>query len=126
MNNINMNIWGREFSLKIDFDVYPGEKADKAQNDALNGFLSISNKAFETAKESVKNYIISNADAGIDGMSVDNIFKYVLPKAIYIPRNQQRHTVAILCDFRFDVEHGLAIIFCGGKLKEIGPDDIVL
>ena len=126
MNNIKMNVWGREFSLKAEFDVYPGEEADKAQEEAFNEFVNVSSKAFCEAEESVKDYIIHNADDWPSGQTVDNIFKYVLPKTIYIPRNQQEHTVAILCDFRFDSEHGIAIIFSDGKLKEIGSEDIIL
>ena len=126
MNNINMTIWGREFSLKVEFDVYLGEEVDKAQNDAFNEFISVSSEVFETAEESVKNYVISNADSWTKGQTVDNIFKYVLPKTIYIPRNQQKHTIAILCDFKFDAEHGMAIVFTDGKLKEIGPEDNII
>ena len=126
MSDINMNIWGREFSLKVEFDAYPGESIEQVQNDALNEFRNIASDSFAEAEGKVKDYIISNADGWPKGKYVDNIFKYVLPRSIFVPRKQTEHTVAILCDFRFDTEHGLAIIFSAGKLKEIGPEDIIL
>jgi hypothetical protein len=31
-----------------------------------------------------------------------------------------------MCNFKFDMEHGLAIVFEDEKLKKIGPQEIVL
>lgn len=57
--------------------------------------------------------------------SVDNIFKYVIPKTISVPKAKKR-VVAIMCNFKFDMEHGMAIVFEDEKIKKIGPQDIVL
>ncbi len=72
-----------------------------------------------------KKYVIKNGlkDMGMD--SVDNIFKYVIPKTISVPKAKKR-VVAIMCNFKFDMEHGMAIVFEDEKIKKIGPQDIVL
>ena len=76
-------------------------------------------------KNDVEKYVIKNGlkDMGMD--SVDNIFKYVIPKTISVPKAKKR-VVAIMCNFKFDMEHGMAIVFEDEKIKKIGPQDIVL
>lgn len=124
MNKIKMNIWGRDFDLPVMIKQFKGRDITDEQNDAVEKFES-SEKMVNAAKDEVEKYIIKNGlkDAGVD--SVDNIFKYVIPKTISVPKSKKR-IVAIMCNFKFDMEHGLAIVFEDEKLKKIGPQDIVL
>ncbi len=124
MNKIKMNIWGRDFDLPVMIKQFKGKDITDEQNDAVEKFES-SEKMVNAAKDEVEKYIIKNGlkDAGVD--SVDNIFKYVIPKTISVPKSKKR-IVAIMCNFKFDMEHGLAIVFEDEKLKKIGPQDIVL
>lgn len=55
-----------------------------------------------------------------------NIFKYVVPKAIFIKRDHQKHIFALMCHFKLDMEHGLALVFQENKLVKIGAEDIIL
>ena len=61
--------------------------------------------------------------------TIDNIFKYVIHKSIFIPidnnRNHKR-VFALMCNYIFDMEHGLALIFENEQFKEMGPQDIIL
>ena len=59
-------------------------------------------------------------------LTVDNIFKYVMPKNIYVPRNLKKRVVAIMCNYKFDTEHGIAVVFENEQFKEIGAQDIAL
>ncbi len=124
MNKIKMNIWGRDFDLPVMIKQFKGKDITDEQNDAVEKFES-SEKMVNAAKDEVEKYIIKNGlkDAGVD--SVDNIFKYVIPKTISVPKSKKR-IVAIMCNFKFDMEHGLAIVFEDEKFKKIGPQDIVL
>ena len=54
-----------------------------------------------------------------------DIFKYVIPEAIYVKRNKRKHQIALLCNYRFDEEHGIAITYEDEKLKKIGTQDII-
>ena len=119
MNKIKMNIWGRDFDLPVMIKQFKG-----IQKDAVEKFTSCE-KVVNEAKNDVEKYVIKNGlkDMGMD--SVDNIFKYVIPKTISVPKAKKR-VVAIMCNFKFDMEHGMAIVFEDEKIKKIGPQDIVL
>ena len=124
MNKIKMNIWGRDFDLPVIIKQFKGKEITDIQKDAVEKFTSCE-KVVNEAKNDVEKYVIKNGlkDMGMD--SVDNIFKYVIPKTISVPKAKKR-VVAIMCNFKFDMEHGMAIVFEDEKIKKIGPQDIVL
>ena len=117
-------IWNREFDLRVVFDSYD-EEVLPIQKQALEAFLKAEN-TIQESKQQLEKYILNDEYAEIEGNSIDNIFKYVIPTDIYIPRTSETRTVALLCDYRFDEEHGLAIVFENEQFKEIGEQDIVL
>ena len=121
-HNANIEIWGRPFNLDLVKQIYDGEKESELQEEAADWFIS-NTGIMDDIKNIVFDYIKKNSETTIS--NDENIFKYVVPRAIYIPQNKNC-TVAVLCDFRFDIEHGLAIVFEGKIFKEIGPEDIVL
>ena len=117
-------IWNREFDLRVVFDSYD-EEVLPIQKQALEAFLKAENTIQESKKQ-LEKYILNDEYAEIEGNSIDNIFKYVIPTDLYIPRTLETRTVALLCDYRFDEEHGIAIVFENEQFKEIGEQDIVL
>lgn len=120
-----LTIWGREFDLRVVFDCFDDEEVLPIQERALEAFLK-AEIAIEDSKKQVENYIFNDEYAEIETDSIDNIFKYVIPTDIYLPRTPEIRTAALLCDYRFDEEHGVAIVFENEKFKEIGTQDIVL
>lgn len=50
----------------------------------------------------------------------------VMPESIFVPHSKKHRTVAIMCNYKFDMEHGLAVVFENGLFKKVGPQDIVL
>ena len=117
--NKTMTIWGRQYDLPVVFDCFDNEEVLPIQKQALEAFL-------KAEKKQLEKYILNDEYAEIEGNSIDNIFKYVIPTDIYIPRMPETRTVALLCDYRFDEEHGIAIVFENEQFKEIGEQDIVL
>ena len=117
-------IWNREFDLRVVFDSYD-EEVLPIQEQALEAFLKSEN-TIQESKQQLEKYILNDEYAEIEGNSIDNIFKYVIPTDIYIPRTPEKRTVALLCDYRFDEEHGIAIVFENEQFKEISEQDIVL
>ena len=124
MNKINTEIWGREFELPVIIKQFKGKEITDIQKESVDRFEKNLN-ILNDAKAEVEKYIIDNGlkENGIN--EVDNIFKYVIPKSISVPKSKKR-VVALMCNFKFDMEHGLAIVFEDEKLKKIGPQDIVL
>lgn len=124
MNKINTEIWGRGFELPVIIKQFKDKEITDIQKEAVDRFEKNLN-ILNDAKAEVEKYIIDNGlkENGIN--EVDNIFKYVIPKSISVPKSKKR-VVALMCNFKFDMEHGLAIIFEDEKLKEVGPQDLVL
>lgn len=120
MNKI-VNVWGREFSLKIVFDVYSGEEILENQKEALDKFVRAADCNLETCEE-IKKYCLKNDGERI-GDSIQNIFKYVIPESLFIRRDKEKRNVVLLCKYKFDEEHGIALFYENEKLKNIGSQD---
>ena len=125
MNKKRISIWGRQFNLEVCHDCYPGEEILDTQKDALKNF-SDALPALERAKKEVEQYILKGNPQEFAHKALDNIFKYVMPKSIYVPHDKKHRVIAILCNYKFDMEHGLAVVFENEHFKMIGPEDIVL
>ena len=125
MNNdkVFLTIWGREFDLDVIYDVYAGESVLPEQSLSLQKFLAKSDVLIENMA-AVANYCINDGNAEAGGQ-IENIFKYVMPRSLFVPRETIVRKVALLCDYKFDFEHGLALIFENEKLSEIGTQDIL-
>ena len=123
--NKTMTIWERQYDLPVVFDCFDNEEVLPIQKQALEAFLKAENTIQESKKQ-LEKYILNDEYAEIEGNSIDNIFKYVIPTDLYIPRTLETRTVALLCDYRFDEEHGIAIVFENEQFKEICEQDIVL
>ena len=81
----------------------------------------ISSSVIEDLK--VKQYCITQNKSKIEEDSIENVFKYVVPEKVYVTRDCR---VAIMCRYKFDLEHGIAVVFKNGQFEQIGAQDIVL
>ena len=125
MNNCQLTFWGRTLTLNIEYDCFEGEDITLSQKTAYDEFYCSADKVLNESKHIVENYCLQNDKEKIGQNSIDNIFKYVMPKTIYIERSS-KHVVAVLCAYRFNPEEGLAIVFEDCKFKEIGTENIIL
>ncbi len=125
MNKCKMSIWEREFELPLMYECYTGEEVLENQKEA---FAMFEDNAKEVAGslDQVKKYVKKTGAAQLAGDEIENIFKYVMPKSIFVPHSKKHHTVAIMCNYKFDMEHGIAVVFENGQFKKIGSQDIVL
>ncbi len=124
MNKEKMNLWNRDFELYISYSCYPGEEITDVQKNAAQEFCKDTSIA-DDALDELKKYVEKTSDTVVKANEIENIFKYVMPKSIFIPRTNSK-MVAIICNYKFDMENGIAVVFENGKLKEIGPQDIIL
>ncbi|MBO7462772.1 MAG: hypothetical protein J6T96_09270 [Bacteroidales bacterium] len=123
MNKKKLTIWNRDFDLDIVFDVFAGEKITAQQQKALDAFLANAS-IIDICKSKVEDYCIKNSNGQIE--KVDNIFKYVIPKALFVVRTKTKtRIVAVMCNFKFDMEHGMAIVFRNEQFSEIGEEGII-
>lgn len=127
MNKCKITLWGREFELGIEYDCYSGEEVTPEQENVLTKFIeTVNDDDLKYLKSMIIDYILENNLKNIESDHIDNIFKYVIPKYLYIIRNEGKRVVALMCNYKFDMENGIAIIFEDEKAVNIGKQDIIL
>lgn len=125
MNKIKMVLWGREFNLDITYDCYSNEKVLPTQETAVQEFPKLSEE-IDFSLDKVKEYCLSKNRKEIGTDVIENIFKYVMPRYLFVPRDDKKQIVALMCNYKFDPDSGIAIVFENGKFKEIGEQEIIL
>lgn len=125
MNKLKLMLWGREFNLDITYDCYSDEEVLDSQKQAIKSFSSMS-KEIESSLEKVKEYCLLNNKEDIDTDVIDNIFKYVAPKYLFVPRDEKKQIIAVMCNYKFDTESGIAVVFEDGKYKETCKQESIL
>ncbi|MBR4344553.1 MAG: hypothetical protein IKP88_17940 [Lachnospiraceae bacterium] len=120
---LKLQIWKRDFELKVVYDCYSGEKASTTQKDSAKQFSSEANSAIDESLKEVEKYCLEMNKEDIGSSQIDNIFKYVMPESIFVKRDGR---VAIMCRYKFDSEHGIAVVFKDNKFEQIGMQDIIL
>lgn len=125
MSKCKINIWDREFDLNVVYECYPGEEVLESQKEAFAMFEDNAEEIADSLAAVIK-YVQKNDGGQLAGAAIENIFKYVMPKSIFVPHTKKHRIAAIICNYKFDMEHGIAIVFENGKLKKVGAQDIVL
>lgn len=125
MPSLTTNLWGRQFELEVIYDLLGDEEVSKNQTEALQA-LTKTWRVVEDSLKAVKQYCRADERSDIKDDEITNIFKYVVPQALYVERSERVRLVGLLCAYRFDPEHNLAILFENEQLKEIGSEDILL
>lgn len=125
MEKKKFEVWGREFELDVVLEHFPGEEVTDVQKQAYDNFISNSQMFFTESFEAIKNYCLREYKDEVG--EFDNIFRYVVPVAVFVKNSvTQRRVVGLLCNFRLDIEHGLAVKFVDERVEEVGSQDIIL
>lgn len=125
MKNTDIEIWDRKFSLKVEYDCYAGETITKQQTEAFKNFYNHP-EWIKNAKTEVMDFCKDQVAKDDDIQNKDNIFGFIKPTGIFVKRDDWYPRVAIMCNYRCDPEHGLAIVFDEYGDVVIGPQDIIL
>ena len=120
-----INIWGREFSLPVEYDCCKGEKITKKQMAAVQNFVSHADW-IEVSKENVEAFCREQVFEDDENQKKDNIFSYIKPDYLFVKREKSNPRVAIMCKYRYDPEHGLAVVFSPDGYITVGIQDIIL
>lgn len=125
--SFDKEIRGRKKSLDVVYDTYSGEEITESQEKEAQKLLTNGawlNKAFTELEKYCKEDVINDPDKK---SSLDNIFTYINPKSVYITRERPGRPVKIglMCNYRYDPEHGLVVVFEDGKIVDIGPQDLI-
>lgn len=123
MSKVKITLWNREFDIPVSYSCYPGEQVTQMQKDTLETFCAMEYPV-DGILDELKKYVSKTAEGKVEE-KIENIFKYVIPKSLYIPRSEEP-IIAVICNYKFDMENGIAIVMENGKLKKIGTQDIIL
>lgn len=124
MRCLTTSIWGRDYELKVYMEHCSDEEVLPSQERTLERLMQ-SWQAVENSLESVKLYCIENNGQGIKERPISNIFKYVVPQALYVSREDEGRVI-LLCAYRFDVEHGVGVEFINNELGRIDQQDMLI
>lgn len=124
MSKVDKTIWGRKLQLKVIYDCFEDEEITPFQEKTLSSFLGDCPEV-ELSLASLKSYCEKHSAGKIKADDMDNVYKYVVPRSIFVMR-KPKGTFALLCDFKFDIEHGIAIVFKDGKLERITTQNAVM
>ena len=128
IKEVEIMIWGREFSLPVEYDYCTEESAADELQEALDCFLSRKDRKdlMDIGKNAVEEYCKERVAEDDGNTKKDNVFSYVKPESLYVTRDQSGAKVAIMCAYRYDPEHGLAVVFLPDDTVSVGIQDIVL
>lgn len=127
MNNCVLDIWGRTLDIEIIFDCYSDEEILESQKIACNMFLEKASELMREVLPKVEHYCLEINHAEIRTDSIENIFRYVKPKTLFIKRTSENiRKVAIICAYKFNPDDGLAIVFQNEVFKDIGTENIII
>lgn len=125
IESINIKIWDRDFYLPVVYDCYTGENVTDEQINALDMFLK-KPKLIIKSKQIVIKFCSTKVNEDKTNQKKDNIFSYIKPEAIFVKRDEKKPRVALMCKYKYDLEHGLAIVFDYKGNIEVGLQDIIL
>lgn len=122
MSKMSSQLWGGHFDLEVSFEETEEGAASAKQYETL-GMLVSGWNAVEGSLEQLKQYCVRQNGSQIEPQPIENIFKYVTPRELYVPDNKETRCVILACDYEFDPEHGIGMLYKDGQLAFIGSQD---
>ena len=125
IDEINLMIWGREFTLPIAYECYDSETITVEQRKAVEAFVSCPGR-IEAAKSKVEKYCKEEVMEDAENQKKDNIFSYIKPERLFVKHDKGSPRTALMCKYRYDPEHGLAVVFNADGSTIVGSQDIII
>ena len=125
IKEVSFDIWGREFTLPIVYATLSDGVINDNQAEAIENF-NRHIEWIEKSKRKVEEYCKEDLMNDAENEKKDNIFSYIKPERIYVKREKAHPRVALMCKYRYDPEHGLAVVFTADGEITVGIQDIIL
>ena len=124
IDTIKTVIWGREFTLNVEYDCYEDEEVTDDQTKAVERFQK-RKRMIEKAKTKVEAYCRQQVMEDEENEKKDNVFSYIKPDYLFVKREKYPR-IALMCKYRYDPEHGLAVVFSSNGDIVVGMQDMIL
>ena len=125
IDTVSITIWGRYFTLPVEYDCYQGESVTQEQVDALKEFIT-RDDWIAKAQSQVECYCKDQVLADESNSKKNNVFSYVIPECVFVKRDSKHPRVVLMCRYRYDIEHGIAIVFSTDGFVSVGSQESVL
>jgi len=79
----------------------------------------------EKSKAKVEAYCREKVLEDDENEKKDNVFSYVKPEYLFVKR-EENPRVIMMCKYRYDLEHGLAVVFSLDSNIVVGSQDMIL
>ena len=122
---LKLNIWGREFTMPVEYDCYKGEKVTEEQKAAIKNIAKHMDW-IDASKSRVEEYCKEQVLEDDDNQKKDNIFSYIIPDYFFVKRDAKDPRVAMMCKYKYEPEHGLVIVYFADGDMTVGLQDIIL
>lgn len=128
MHSKHVVLWGRKFDLRISYDYYDDDEIPNDMASARDRIFGSWDKV-DNALPELKRYCLIQDTDDVERLygskSIDNIFRIAVPDYLFIQQSAQVRTVALMLNYRFDPEDGLALLFKDEELVSICPQSEV-
>lgn len=124
IDKLSVSIWGRDFELPVNYNCYEGETVTEEQIQLLNKFIEHS-EWIRKSKDIVENYCKQQVFDDEENQKKDNVFSYIKPMSVFV-KHVKKPRIALICKYRYDEEHGLAIVFDKEGNVTVGSEDFIL
>lgn len=124
IDKLSLSIWGRVFELPVNYNCYEGETVTEEQIQLINKFIEHS-EWIKKSKDIVEDYCKQQVLDDKENQKKDNIFSYIKPMSVFV-KHVKKPRIALICKYRYDEEHGLAIVFDKEGNITVGSEDIIL
>lgn len=125
IKSVKLKIWSREFTLPVDYDCLEDETPTQVQIDAFDNFLAHP-EWIDNSRAQIEAYCKKPVLEDDANQKKDNVFSYIMPECVFIKCGEKQPRVALLCKYRYDPEHGLAVVFQPNGKTQVGTQDIIL
>ena len=78
------------------------------------------------SKPYIEAFCRGQLEADPENKKKDNIFSYIKPDYLFVKRDKSHPRVALMCKYRYDPEHGLAVVFARDGTVTVGFQDMIL
>ena len=124
LEKIEISIWGRNFTLPIEYDCYEGESVTDEQKKCV-AHIQEKSECINKSLPFVRQHFEKSIDADALNCNKDNVFGYLAPHYLFVKR-EENPRMALMCRCKYEPEHGFAIVVTGSNDVELGIQDIIL
>lgn len=122
----NISIWGRDLEVDVIFECYGKDGIADTQEQTYENIKDNWGKYSDLAYNAFVEYLKKNYSDELEDGEVKNIFKYIVPREIYIKQyTEDKTSFGIIGHFKFDKDNGIAVRFVDGKVKAVGSELIM-